>query len=127
MKSINEIIENWKEWETFLDDRFGKRLCDFLTVEQAEKIGWKFNEGYVHTPKEWSKENILEQLHQDVAFGWEKACDERGISSSLMFDVVLKWCRVLEDGLEGWDENHYGPYGKPLFRAVAKKYGWTLA
>lgn len=127
MKSINEIIENWKEWETFLDDRFGKRLCDFLTVEQAEKIGWTFNKGYVHTPKEWSKENILEQLHQDVAFGWEKACDERGISSSLMFDVVLKWCRVLEDGLEDWDENHYGPYGKPLFRAVAKKYGWTLA
>lgn len=126
MKTINEILDHWEEWETFIEDRFGKRLCAFLTVEQAEKIGWKFNEGHVHTPKEWSKENILEQLRQDVGFGWEKACDERGISASLMFDVVLKWCRVLEDGLENWNENHYGPYGKPLFQAVAKKYGWEL-
>lgn len=45
MKSINEIIENWKEWETFLDDRFGKRLCDFLTVEQAEKSDGNLTKG----------------------------------------------------------------------------------
>ena len=128
MKSIEDIISHWKdqEWETFLDDRFGKRLCDFLTIEQAKSIGWEFKEGAAHTPKEWTKENVLEQLHQDVDFGWEKASDERGISSSLMFDVVRKWCKVLEDGLEDWDEYNYVPYGMPLFRAVAKKYGWAL-
>lgn len=34
--------------------------------------------------------------------------------------------RPRENGLEHLDENHYGPYGKPLFKAVATKYGWEL-
>lgn len=127
MKTIEHIIEHYSDYETYLDDRFGRRLCDFLTPEQAEMIGWKVDtDGVKHSPKPWTKENILEQLKDDVEFGWEKACGERGISSSLMFDVVLKWCRILEDGLEHWDEIHYGPYGKPLFKAVATKYGWEL-
>lgn len=127
MKTIEQIIENYSDYETFLDDRFGRRFCDFLTPEQAEMIGWKMGtDGVKYTPKPWIKENILEQLKNDVEFGWEKACGERGISSSLMFDVVLKWCRILEDGLEHWDENNYDPYGKPLFKAVATKYGWEL-
>lgn len=127
MKTIEQIIENYSDYETFIDDRFGRRFCDFLTPEQAEMIGWKVDtDGVKYTPKPWTKENVLEQLKDDVEFGWEKACGERGISSSLMFDVVLKWCRILEDGLEHWDENHYAPYGKPLFKAVATKYGWEL-
>ena len=68
----------------------------------------------------------MEQLKADVEFGWEKACDERGISANLMFEVVRSWCKVLEDGLENWNELNYGPYGKPLFIAVANKYGWSL-
>ena len=127
MKTIEHIIEHYSDYETYLDDRFGRRLCDFLTPEQAEMIGWKVDtDGVKQSPKPWTKENILEQLKDDVEFGWKKACGERGISSSLMFDVVLKWCRILEDGLEHWDENHYAPYGKPLFKAVATKYGWEL-
>ena len=39
MKTLQEILDNYKEWEMFLDDRFGARLCSFLTVEQAKAIG----------------------------------------------------------------------------------------
>lgn len=49
---------------------------------------------------------------------------ERGISSELMYDVCQAWCKVLENGLEDFDE--YGWYGKPLFKAIAHKYGWEL-
>ena len=125
MKEISEILENYKEYETFLDDRFGKRFCYFLTTEQMTKIGFKLNEEIKdYKPKEWTKENILKQLKEDVEFGWEKACDERGISSSLMYEVVKSWCKVLENGLEDFDE--YEPYGKPLFQSVANKYDWNL-
>ena len=130
MKKIEEIINNYDEYKTYIDDRFGRRFCDFLTSEQAKEIGFEIKKEYVdeHNKniKEWSRDNILEQLKEDVKFGWEKACDERGISSSLMYDVVLKWNRILEEGLENWDEDNYAMYGKPLFGATAKKYGWKL-
>lgn len=125
MKTIQEILDNWKDYETPLDDRFGKRLCNFLTEEQAKLIGWQVADGCQWSePKEWTKENILAQLKEDVAFGFEKALDQRGISAGLMFDVVLKWNRVLEDGLEAWDKNNYAQYGLPLFKATAVKYGF---
>lgn len=129
MKKLEEVLDNYKEYQVFLDDRFGTRLLDFLTLEQAEKIGFEIKEEYKKdwkVEKEWTRENILNQLKQDVEFGWEKACDERGISSSLMFNVVRSWNKVLEEGLEDFDEYDYAPYGKPLFEATAEKYGWEL-
>lgn len=127
MKTIEEILSNYEEeWATFIDDRFGARLCQFLTEEQMESIGFSMKEECKgqHVTKEWTRENILEQLKDDVEFGFEKALDQRGISSGLMFDVVLKWNKVLEEGLENWDEDHYAMYGLPLFKATAVKYGW---
>lgn len=123
MKTINEILENYSEYETFLEDRFGSRLCDFLTVEQVEKIGFRFKEGYVHEPKEWTEENVLAQLKQDVEFGWEKCCNQRGISANLMYEVVKAWCKVLGNGL---DEIPYSDYGSYMFKKVAEHYGWEL-
>lgn len=41
MKTLNEILDNYKDYEIFLDDRFGVRLSQFLTEEQLEKIGFK--------------------------------------------------------------------------------------
>lgn len=125
MKTIDEIIENYSEYEVFLDDRFGVRLCDFLTAEQAGKIGYKFKEEYAkeHKPKEWTEENVLKQLEEDIEFGWEKCQAERGISSELMTEVVRKWCKVLENGLEDID---YGWYGDNVFKTVDKKYSFWI-
>lgn len=106
-----------------LDDRFGVRLAQFLTQEQLEKIGFKWNSDEPYPePKEWTRENILSQLKEDVEFGFEKALDKRGISASLMFAVVLRWNRVLEEGLEDYPEDNYAMY-LPLFKATAEKYG----
>ena len=73
-------------------------------------------------PKAWTRENIVEQMGRDVAFGFEKALDRRGISSGLMHSVVKMWLRVLEDELANSDA--YAQYGLPLFKAVAVKYGF---
>ncbi len=129
MKKLEEVLNNYEEYRVELEDRFGRRLLDFLTLEQAEKIGFEIKDEYKKdwkVEKEWTRENILEQLEKDVRFGWEKACDERGISSSLMFSVVMSWNKVLEEGLEDFDEDNYAMYGKPLFIATAEKYGWDL-
>lgn len=44
MKTINEILSNYKEYKTFLDDRFGVRFCEFLTLEQMEAIGFGYGD-----------------------------------------------------------------------------------
>lgn len=120
MKTLDEIVNNYEEWSVFLDDRFGVRLAQFLTQEQLEKIGFKWNSDEPYPePKEWTRENILSQLKEDVEFGFEKALDKRGISASLMFAVVLRWNRVLEEGLEDYPEDNYAMY-LPLFKATRK-------
>lgn len=125
MKTIDEIIANYAEYETPIEDRFGRRFTTFLTQEQGAKICFVCKDGCEWPePKAWTRENILEQLKEDVAFGFEKALNERGISSGLMFDVVLKWNKVLEEGLENYNSNDYEPYGIPLFKATAEKYGF---
>ena len=129
MKKLKEVLNNYKEYETAWEDRFGLRLTDFLTVEQCKVIGCEIKEEYIadwKVEKKWTRENILAQLKKDVFFGWEKACDERGISSSLMYHVVMSWNKVLEEGLENWDKENYEWYGKPLFEATADKYDWIL-
>lgn len=126
MKTIEEILNNYEEYKTSFDDRFGRRFTDFLTQEQAKKIGWVPKEGCEWPkPKEWTRENILAQLAEDVKFGSEKAYYERGISSGMMFDVVLKWNNILEEGLEHWPKD-YDDYGMSLFRSTADKYGFKL-
>lgn len=37
MKTLNEILDNYKDYAVVLDDRFGSRLAKFLTEEQLEK------------------------------------------------------------------------------------------
>ena len=56
-------------------------------------------------------------------FGWEKCCDQRGISAELMSKVVLGWNSVLENGMEYLD---YGCYGDNVFKTTAEHYGWEL-
>ena len=125
MKSIDYILDHYKDFEVVIDDRFGARFAEFLTVEQMQRIGWmvKEEEKETWTPKEWTEENILKQLYDDVQFGWVKCCDQRGISASLMAELVQKWCDVLENGLV---DIPYGYYGDNVFKTVAEKYGWKL-
>lgn len=125
MLSIEYVKKHYDEFETPLDDRFGARFVDFLPYEEWEDYGFRIAEGYdIPEPKEWTYDNVLEQLKQDVEFGWEKACDERGISSLLMYEVCKAWCKVLQNEFADFDG--YEPYGKPLFFRIAKRYGWEL-
>lgn len=111
-----------------MDDRFGKRLCQFLSEEQMKLFGYELTEEAKAKwePKPFTRENVLAQLKSDVEFGYEKANNQRGISAELMFYVVMEWCHVLEEGLENYNEKEYAPYGKPIFEAVDEKYGWGI-
>lgn len=129
MKTINDILNNYEEYEMdkLIDQRFSKRFVDFLTNEQIdkniEKVCYRFKEECERKIKPWTEEEVLKQLHQDVNFGWEKCCDERGISAELMANVVLAWNKILENGL---DDIEYSSYGRAIFMKTARHYGWEL-
>lgn len=120
MKTLEFVIQNYKS--DVLDGRDITRLGQFLSEEQLPIFGLELKEGIRWQPKEFTRENILEQLKEDVAFGFEKALNKRGISSSLMYQVVSMWNWILEEGLENFTE--YAQYGLPLFKATALKYGF---
>lgn len=127
MKTIEQIKLDYKS--QCLDGRDTTRLSQFLTADDLEAFGFSLKEGV--TAEEWNKnvvpftrENVLKQLESDVEFGFEKALDRRGISSSLMFECVRLWNWILEEGLEDWGEDNYAMYGLPLFKATAVKYEW---
>ena len=131
MKTIEEVLEDYEKYETMsiLDARFSKRFIDFLSIEQQEKYKEKthytIKEEYKKefVPKEWTSENIIKQLQEDVRFGWDKCTHRRGISSELMAEVVRAWCRILENGLADID---YGYYGDNVFRTVDKYYNFNI-
>lgn len=121
MLQLDYILNNWDKNNSLFIDIFGRRLCQFLTVEQAKSIDWEVSKKY-HNPIEFTKQNVLKQLESDVAFGFEKALEKNLLISKLMFDVVKEWLFILEDPLK--DFNEYHMYGLPLFKAVAVKYGF---
>jgi hypothetical protein len=125
MKTLDQIKELYKS--NTLDGRDIARLVAFLPEEDLGCFGVTLQPEYVGTHKATplTREAILEQLKSDVAFGFEKALNKRGISASLMFEVVHMWNWILEEGLEDYSEDEgYAMYGLPLFKATALKYGF---
>lgn len=123
MKALEDLL---KYEAKCIDGRDQYRLFDFLTEEQLTSIGVELKDEYKgkHTAIPLTRETVIKKLKIDVAFGFEKALDKRGISASLMFMVVQMWNWILEEGLENWDESNYAQYGLPLFKATALKYGF---
>lgn len=121
MLQLDYILNNWDKSNSLLGDMFGRRLRQFLTVEQAKSIDWEVSKQY-HNTIEFTKQNVLKQLESDVSFGFKIALEKNTLFSKLMFDVVKEWLFILEDPLK--DFNEYHKYGLPLFKAVAIKYGF---
>jgi hypothetical protein len=120
-EQILDAVKNGRE-SNCIDGRDYDRLSCCFEEKDLELFGFKVNDGIKWIPKEYTKENILQQLKLDVDFGFEKALNKRGLSSSLMYEVVKMWMWVLDDELMNFD--NYSMYGLPLFKAVAIKYGF---
>ena len=121
MKTLDEVLNNFKS--NCVDGRDAHRLSEFVEEKDLHKLGLSMKEEYVgtHTAIEFNRENILERLQRDVNFGVEKAVNQRGISTSLMTDVVKMWNDILEDGLENCNLE-----GLSLFRETANLDGWEI-
>lgn len=126
MLSLEYVKEHISEieFDDYIGDRrFTKRFVDFLPTSEWGKFGYGYKGEEEYIPKEWTEENIIAQLKADLDFAIEKATNHRGISSSLMYDVLKSWCIVLENGLE---KTEFGWYGDKLIKAIDEYYGFGL-
>jgi hypothetical protein len=107
-----------------MDGRDIDRLADYIPEDRLSEMGVTLKDEYrgKHKARALSREEALDRLKSDLAFAFEKAIDQRGISASCMYHVVLMWNWVLDEGLESF--NDYGEYGLPLLKATAAKYGF---
>jgi len=122
MKTLQQLKERGSQ---AFDGRDFNRLAQFIPEAELADYGLSMGAEHAgkHTHKEFTRENILAQLKDDVEFGFEKALNQRGISASCMFHVVDMWNWVLEEGLENYDaDKGYAQYGLPLFKATAIEY-----
>lgn len=118
---VLEAVKNGRKSEC-IDGRDYSRLANFFPVESWPLFGFRLKDGAsIPEPVAWTRENVVKQLTDDLAFGFEKALDQRGLSADAMYEVVKMWMWVLNDELQHFDG--YANYGLPLFRAVALKYG----
>ena len=135
MRTLDEILSNFNS--NCLDGRDKYRLLKFIPwdiVKNYPDFLDDVSDEYCNEEKwtsevysvPFTRENVLNQLRSDVEFGFEKALNKRGISASLMFDVVRMWNWVLneDEELTNWPSERYGMYGLPLFKATAVKYGF---
>jgi hypothetical protein len=129
MKTKAEVLEAIQAGREShcIDFRDYVRLTEFYPTKDWPTLGFQLKEGATRTEdlKEWTEANILQYLQSDVAFGFEKALNHRGISAGLMFETVKMWLWILNDPLANFPEEDYAMYGLPLFKAVAVKYGWN--
>lgn len=128
MLTKDYVIEHYSNFGPKSFNRLGTRLAQFCTKEELKRLNIFTDESIEEWDdskvKDWTEENIIKQLEKDVAFGFEKALDNRGISASLMFEVVLAWNQILENYLKDWNPYDYPMYGLPLFKATAVLYGF---
>ncbi len=122
------VLEHYNDYGPQSMNRLGSRLVQFCTKDELGKLDIftekSLEEWDDSKMKPWTEENIIKQLEKDVEFGFEKALNKRGISASLMFEVVFAWNKILENSLKDWDPDNYAMYGLPLFKATALLYGF---
>ena len=135
MKTIEQVHEVVRERvigtagrNPFLcvDGRDLRRVLPFFPKDLVATVGYEISDGVEWKPEAFTREAVLETLEKDVRFGFDKAVNQRGISSHCQFQVVRLWNWILEEGLESWPEEDYCNYGKRLFEETAAKYGWDL-
>lgn len=128
MKTKEDVLKaiKSKEITSTLDGRDFYRLIDWFGPDYLELFELRLADGATwDTPiKPWTEEAFKEQLRDDLAFAFEKALDQRGISAGLMRDVVKLWLWVLDVELDEADDGDYAQYGLPLLKATAVHFGF---
>ena len=122
---IGDIASSAPWGSSTLDHRDVNRLLAYLTYDEAiSAVGNVFKEGAEEEwgdVKPWNVETVTKNMQDSLEFAFEKALNQRGISASLMYDVMCMWVWVIQDD-DLLNDAYYSNYGLPFLYRVRDKY-----
>jgi hypothetical protein len=119
MKTLDDIFRMHKEGLT--TDLHLTPLSIFL--RRAQLADLDISKDHPYNILKFNRKNVVTALKNHVEHGFKRALAHKAIGAEMMFKSVrtLNW--VLEEGLENFNE--FDPFGLPLFKATAQKYGFA--
>lgn len=123
LPTLDEALARFAPGEgcELLDCRDAARLAKFVTTEQLDLIGLVLPQGVIAHERDkevldWNAENVTKQIAEDVEFAFQKSLNKRGISASLMNEVLEMWHGLLRLPFE---IPEYPQYDLPMCKAMA--------
>ncbi len=101
-----------------IDHRPKNRLTAYTPANQLADLNHSVAEGQTWDPAPWDLETITPVFIVDLEFAIEKAENERGISASLMHDVIRMWLHAATLPEPDIDYGEGSGYGLAFFKAV---------
>lgn len=124
MKTLKEVIDNYKDYRVGFVDLFGYDLLEFLDNAQKFKINLDC-ENITNSTK-WTENNILKKLKQKVINGYEISFTKKDTKCALIYMATISWCKVLENEFANWNVKDFANNKTQLFKDIASKYNWKL-
>lgn len=139
MKTDDEILARISEIKD--DDFFGFQSGDLISVLPWGCAKEFFKKEFVdkvesgqekYEPSKRDAESVKAAILAYMPFAWDKAENERGISSLRSIDHMRAWLFLLGDESSHLlafteTEDNYSPYGKPILRKICEHFGWDTA
>ena len=124
LKAVQEDKVGYnREANQMIDSRDYLRLAGYFPASDCGSFGFRLKEGTdIAAIKilDWNKDTIMSNFKRDLEFAFEKAKNKRGISTSLMFEVINMYLWILED--TQMQEENYTGYALPFYHEVRDKY-----
>jgi hypothetical protein len=127
-----EIVERFNARKD--GDMFGDEVGMYLPYLEFNYAKPFLKEGV--TKEEWdkdrvplSREAVLKQMEEYMAFGWQKANDCRGLSANRTMAHYVAWTwlsgdREFAEQVQQEYNDNYQFYGKDILVMICKFYGW---
>lgn len=110
-------------------------LIEYLRFEEAREFLKEEARDDPEKAKKWNdatkpptRENLLADMKEYMAFAWGKVEDHRGISAGRSVDKMGSWLWLLEDeeGLRKVKTLPRAQYGAPVLKYVSERYGFPM-
>lgn len=108
-------------------DFFGTITSDLLAcLPFADAKPWLKDEAKASdwTADAADAESIKARMLDYMAFAWEKANNQRGLSAMRSLNHMQGWLWLLREEVAADALDGYSHYGKPQLRAICEHYGW---
>lgn len=128
MRTNDEIVKKTIENRKVLFDFSSEVFVPFLPFEQAKPFLKKDSLEDQWEPKDFTREQVINDMRDYMEFAWGKVENHRGLSADRSVNKMTAWVWLLgdDDFLKELEKAGYINYGAPKLEVVCKKYDFPI-